>query len=139
MSAELPSLQLLVDTWSSTKANGYLSKAAPFPLPSQGPLHELLVTTKRLLPDPKAMNKQSAHDAITTGAALVIAKLASWLQQQPYKFMMRQSLNMHLWLLLTRFIQSTLSNLAPAVGELPYQLLHQLVASGESCTSYVPT
>jgi hypothetical protein len=102
-------LQLLIDTWSSTKANGFLSKAAPFPLPSQGPLHKLLMTTKRLVPGLETIGKQTANDVVTTGGALVIAKMAKWLQQQPGHFLMsRSSLNMEIWLLLHQFILFTL-------------------------------
>jgi hypothetical protein len=125
-------LQSLVDTWSSTKANGFLSKAAPYPLPSQGPLHKLLMTTKRLLPDPETIVKQTANDAVTTGAALVIAKIANWLQQQPDQFLMCQSsLNMELWVLLLRFMHYTVAEHLSADNETSYQLLRQLVASGK--------
>ena len=75
--------QVAADTWSSTKAKALLSSEPPGPLPSRGPLHKLLVTTKRALPTPRSLSAQDAQDAVDAGAVLVLAKLANWLQQRP--------------------------------------------------------
>jgi hypothetical protein len=93
------------------------------------------MTTKRLLPDPETISKQTANDAVTTGAALVIAKIANWLQEQPDQILMDQSsLNSEMWALLVRFIQYTVFGQVQGqsgVSEPPYQFLCQLLASGE--------
>jgi hypothetical protein len=125
-------LQSVVDTWSSTQASGFLSEAAPFPLPSQGPLHKLLMTTMCLVTEDETVETQTATDAVTTGAALVIAKIVNWLQQQPDQFLMCQSsMNMTTWRVLTQFIQWTVSEHLSPFRETSYELLTQLVASGE--------
>ena len=75
--------QVAADTWSGTKAKSFLSCQPPVPLPSSGPLHKLLNTTKRSLPHPTSINVQAVQEAVDTGAVLVLAKLAHWLQQRP--------------------------------------------------------
>ena len=75
--------QVTADTWSSTKAKAILSSQPPVPLPSRGPLHKLLVTTRRSLPSCTSLGVREAQEAIDTGAVLVLAKLAHWLQQKP--------------------------------------------------------
>ena len=125
-------LQTILDTWSSTKAIGFLSKAAPFPLPTRGPLHKLLVTTRRLLP--VVIDNETALEAVRSGAALLLAKLANWLQQQPEQLLMHPSSSFtQAWddllgeLLLTT--EQLLGN--PSTIDVACQLVNQLESSGK--------
>jgi hypothetical protein len=77
------------------------------------------------------MGKQTATDAVTTGAALVVAKLANWLQQPAQSLRDQSSLDVELWRLFTQFIRGVLLEHLSAVSNTTDKLLHQLVASGE--------
>ena len=74
---------MTTDTWSSTKAKAILSTHPPVPLPTKGPLHALLATTRRSLPSATAINRSEAHEAVDAGAVLVLGQIAHWLQQRP--------------------------------------------------------
>ena len=126
-------LQSFKNTWSPTKALRFLDEDAPFPPPTQGPLHELLVTTLRLLPDSNTINKQTADDAVTSEATLMVVTLATWLQQQPDKLMMpNSSLCYNVWARLLTVIRMILAQQALTPDtETAYKFLHQLHASGE--------
>ena len=124
-------LQTILDTWSSTKAIGFLSKPAPAPLPTRGPLHKLLVTTKRLLP--AMIDEETASEAVRSGAALLLAKLASWLQQQPEQLLMQpSSFKTQVWDVLHREVVRTIVQLSggPSTVDEACQLLNQLGSSG---------
>ena len=129
------SLQKIVDIWTATKPSRFLSQDASSPLPTQGPLHKLLLATKRLLLDVGTFNnRQTAQDAVTTGAAAIMAKLASRLQQHPEQLVQdRSSLSTQLWEQLRQALTDITHELKPlpSGGDLFYQVLCELNSSGE--------
>ena len=69
--------------WSDPLAKSFLSEPAPTSLPTSGPLHKLLVATRRFCS--REHTQRSAEEAVKARAVWVLAKLVHWLQQKPCK------------------------------------------------------
>ena len=107
-----PHLEALIDTWSGTKAKAFLNSPAPVPLPSSGPLHKLLVRTKKLLSTILVClkDKRAAEEAVTLEAVAIISKLIGWLQQHPCHDIYSPSHDSRaLWLLLVTTLDGIVS------------------------------
>jgi hypothetical protein len=67
--------------WSSPLAKSFLSVSAPLPLPTSGPLHNMLAATRKICK--KEHTRRSAEEAVKAGAVWVLAEVVHWLQQSP--------------------------------------------------------
>ena len=128
--------QSAADTWSSTKAKALLSSMPPIPLPTRGPLHKLLIATKRALPSPDTITSKAADQAIDTGAVLVLGKLVKWMLQRPCPELLaiqpdQTSLSLELLLMLLLAVAGAKPKDSEGGDELRSKLMDQLEQSGE--------
>ena len=128
--------QSAADTWSGTKARAVLSKMAPIPLPTSGPLHKLLTATKRALPSPESITPQAADQAVETGAVLVLGKLVNWMLQRPCPELLtiqhdQTSLSLHLLLKVLCALDAATPEGSQGAGGMRSKLMDQLEKSGE--------
>ena len=129
--------QVTADTWSSTKAKAILSTLPPTPLPTKGPLHALLATTRRSLPSTFSIRRQDAQEAVDTGAVLVLGQIAHWLQQSPCLELQgplqEGCTESGMWHLVTNTLANAIVTLDLETGKDPHtcSFIKQLEASGK--------
>ena len=78
-----PDFQALNQAWSTPAAEAFLEVPAPSPLPTNGPLAELLAATQRALAPQRVKALKPSHlgPAIQSQAVLLLGRLSHWLQQ----------------------------------------------------------
>jgi hypothetical protein len=79
--------EALRSTWDEAQAQQYLSDPLQLPLPTSGPLYDLLAKTKGLLDLPVEwvfeMPRAEAEQAKSFGCIALLTKLMHWTQQTP--------------------------------------------------------
>ena len=82
-----PDWETLRTTWDDPEAQEYLSRPLQLPLPTSGPLHDLIAKSKKLLSLRRQMllqmPKAVAEQAKSRGCIALLVKLMHWAQQRP--------------------------------------------------------